>query len=181
MNDDQGPGWRCQRSISATGSSVHQRPSGARRGRNAVKAKMLLQLLEAVCTPCIGLVLKLPCFVRGIFLCHELLSAGAVPVACLANALEPLIRLDGRKAFDPAAQIGREHECAPSAFLGRQCAGTNCLIESGPTGTRVAGAVAGAIPADGGEVTHVGDAFRRVALYNAPQERPRSISCGVSD
>ena len=78
MNDDQGPGWRCQRSISATGSLVYQRPSGARRGRNAVKAKMLLQLLEAVCTSCIGFVLKLPCFVRGIFLCHELLSAGAV-------------------------------------------------------------------------------------------------------
>ena len=80
--------------------------------------------------------LKLPCFVRGIFLCHELLSAGAVPIVCLANALEPLIRLDGRKAFDPAAQIGREHECATSTFHGTERARTNCLIESGPTGTR---------------------------------------------
>src|SRR5262245_24300086 len=33
---------------------MYQRPSGARRRRNAVKAKMLLQLLEAVCTSCIG-------------------------------------------------------------------------------------------------------------------------------
>jgi hypothetical protein len=99
---------------------------------------MLLQLLEAVCTSCIGFVLKLPCFLPGIFLCHELLSAGAVmpaPVAWLANALEPLVRLDGRKAFDPAAQIGREHEGATSTFHGTERARTNRLIKSRSTGT----------------------------------------------
>jgi len=51
-------------------------------------------------------------------------------------ALEPLVRLNGWKAFDPAAQIGREHECATSTFHGTERARTNCLIESGPTGTR---------------------------------------------
>jgi len=51
-------------------------------------------------------------------------------------ALEPLVRLNGWKAFDPAAQIGREHECATSTFHGTEGARTNCLIESGPTDTR---------------------------------------------
>jgi hypothetical protein len=100
---------------------------------------MLLQLLEAVCTSCIGFVLKLPCFVRGIFLCHELLSEDAVmPAASRVPgiALEPLVRLDGRKAFDPAAQIGREHERATSAFEGAQLAFADGLVETCPTNAR---------------------------------------------
>jgi hypothetical protein len=73
--------------------------------------------------------------VRGIFLCHELLSAGTVPVACLANALEPLVRLERREAFEIAAQIVRKYECAASAFHCTERARTNRLIKRRSTGT----------------------------------------------
>ena len=44
--------------------------------------------------------------------------------------------LERREAFEIAAQIVRKYECATSAFHGTERARTNCLIESGPTGTR---------------------------------------------
>jgi len=83
VNDDQGPAWRCQRSISATGSLVYQRPSGARRGRNAVKAKMLLQLLEAVCTSCIGFVPEVALLRAG----HFFVSRVAIGRRCASRVL----------------------------------------------------------------------------------------------
>jgi hypothetical protein len=58
----------------------------------------------------------------------------------LTTAPGPFIQswfgLDCREAFEIAAQIIREYECAASALYGTQRARTNRLIESRPTGTR---------------------------------------------
>ena len=96
---------------------------------------MLLQLLEAVCTSCIGFVLKLPCFVRGIFC---VTSCYRQALSCLRRgaSFQSWLGLERREAFEIAAQIVRKYECAASAFHGTQCAGTNRLIKGRPTGTR---------------------------------------------